>query len=119
MASRIRILKLVGIYAAVFIVSFTLTGIITTAVSNAGSEDTSPLASSGAYASVISEQREGYILRAVAGEVGVYRMGEEQPMFIVEITPELLRASDRALLEQGIYAGTYEELLSFIEDFTS
>ena len=73
-------------------------------------------AETGVQAAQLSAQAP-YVLREVDGMVAVFREGklEEQ----TEIPAELLRKADRQALQEGISAGSLEELLRLIEDFDS
>ena len=59
---------------------------------------------------------EGYLLRLENNEIVVYKNGIPTNTGIIISD---MRDSDRALLENGISAKTYEDILKLIEDFSS
>ncbi len=70
--------------------------------------------------SALTEDAElsGYVLRLEGGELGVYDTGGRMVLSTGISAPEL-RQSDRKILEKGISAGSYEEILALLEDFNS
>jgi len=61
-------------------------------------------------------ENEGYLLRLENNEIVVYKNGIPTNTGIIISD---MRDSDRALLENGISAKTYEDILKLIEDFSS
>ena len=65
------------------------------------------------------EERElisaGYILAAAEGNIGVYRGGEL--IMRTDVRLEGLRRGDRELIEAGIHAETYEDVMKLLQDF--
>lgn len=59
----------------------------------------------------------GYRLSELGGRIGVYYMGEL--LYCTEISVYSLREADRTLLQEGVRAETYSEVLSLLEDFGS
>jgi|GEM_PF-5749025 len=74
---------------------------------------------SGSAAVFASEQEPaaGWLLAEKAGQVAVYSGGKR--LFITDIEPRTLRASDRELLRRGIEAESMEAILMLIEDLSS
>ncbi|MCL2407994.1 MAG: hypothetical protein FWC96_00045 [Oscillospiraceae bacterium] len=68
-------------------------------------------------ASAAMEQGGGkYLVRAYNGKIAYFTGGE---VVETDIDVSGLRAYDRQLLENGIAAYTYEEVLQLLEDFSS
>lgn len=62
----------------------------------------------------------GYWLRSFNGHIAVYYQKEDDsPMIETTIDVEGLRAVDRTMLEAGIGADSYEDVLKLLEDFGS
>ena len=61
----------------------------------------------------------GYCLRDWQGYVAVFEGGSETPSEMTDIPTGTLNLVDREKLRCGIDAGTREELLSLLEDFSS
>ncbi len=59
----------------------------------------------------------GYRLAELGGCIGVYYMGEL--LYCTDISVYSLREADRTLLQEGVRAETYGEVLSLLEDFGS
>ena len=66
----------------------------------------------------VSGRPDKYTLKLYDGKIAVF-LGDdlENPAAVTGILASELRAFDRQLLEQGIEAGSYEELLRLLEDF--
>ena len=61
----------------------------------------------------------GYLLKACAEGVGIYRAGEETPFETVEIPLSLLPLYDQAELETGVYVPDEAALRRLLEDYSS
>jgi len=59
-----------------------------------------------------------YTLRGYDGVICVFSDGDV-PVLSTDIVVATLRSTDRALLEQGIRANSYEEVIRLLEDFDS
>ncbi len=59
----------------------------------------------------------GYRVAELDGRIGVYYMGEL--LYCTDISVYSLREADRTLLQEGVRAETYGEVLSLLEDFGS
>lgn len=69
---------------------------------------------------VETEEQESYWLRAFNGHIAVFFDGDaEKPAIETTIDVDTLRDYDRQLLENGIEAKTYEDVLKLLEDFGS
>ncbi len=60
---------------------------------------------------------DGYTVKAVNGNIGVYYMSEL--IFETDISVATLRESDRESLVNGVDTDNYEEVLRLLEDFSS
>ena len=74
------------------------------------------LSPSASAAGTESNESYGYFLKLEDNEIVIYKNGEPSYTGIVVSG---LRDSDRALLESGISANSYEEILKLVEDFSS
>ena len=62
--------------------------------------------------------REAFTLKVRDGKIAVFMGGDmESPAAETDIPVSGLREYDRGLLEEGIEAGSYEEVLALLEDF--
>lgn len=65
-------------------------------------------------------QGESYLVRQTGGQIGVYSLPENgEPMYVLPVAVNQLPETDRILLEAGIYAASYAELVSILEDYGS
>lgn len=107
-ASRKTLLS-IAVLASVFMII----ALVITAVHQGASADT-PAALTEARSS------DKYWLRSHNGHIVVYNnMEDDSPMIETTIDVESLRAVDRVLLDSGIGASTYEDVLKLLEDFGS
>ena len=67
---------------------------------------------------VSTDTSVSYCVKAYNGIIGVYDLSGSL-MYTVEVYIKTLPASDRALLEKGIYASSYGELLEILGDYTA
>lgn len=61
----------------------------------------------------------GWELRVYGGKLAVFQMGETVPSQVFAVDWSTFPPMDQALLQEGIYAKTEEELRQLIEDYTS
>lgn len=66
-----------------------------------------------------TELTDGYLLREYDGMIGIFTVGEKEPLSVIKVDLRTLPESDRAALVSGIYAADDEELNRRIEDFSS
>lgn len=108
-----KTLKITVLYVAVLASAFMIVALIITSAVRSLSSDT---------AAVFSEvQRiESYWLRSFNGHIAVYD-GKEAASPILETTIDAdgLRAVDKEMLNEGIEAKSYEDVLKLLEDFSS
>ena len=109
---------------AIFAVSFGTTGLIV------GTGDAKADAIDNNIISTLSEKPEiitadktmktEYILRNYDGHIGIfYGEFDKVPAIETDIQVSTLREIDQKLLEDGIRADSYEEILKLLEDFNS
>ncbi|MBQ4370028.1 MAG: hypothetical protein II784_03405 [Oscillospiraceae bacterium] len=85
--------------------------------SSSGSPPESESPGSAAAFASGQEPAAGWLLAEKAGQVAVYSGGKM--LFVTDIEPRTLRASDRELLRRGIEADSMEAVLMLIEDLSS
>lgn len=64
-------------------------------------------------------REEGYYIMDYNGRVSILRVGEDLPDMIFDIHTRTLPPLDQEQLAQGVYVGSYEELMRRIEDYIS
>ena len=62
---------------------------------------------------------DGYLLREYDGMIGVFEVGKDKPISVINVDLCTLPENDRNALCLGIYAADAEELNRRIEDFSS
>ena len=60
-----------------------------------------------------------YWLRSSEGRLGVFLDDAPEPEMVLDVYISSLPEADRAALESGVRAGSYQELVSMIEDYIS
>lgn len=73
----------------------------------------------GQKVSLAAADKTSYCLRDWHGYIAVFEGDGETPATVTDIPTETLNKVDREKLKGGIEAGTREELLSLLEDFSS
>ena len=66
-----------------------------------------------------ADEKEVYWIREYKGKLGVFRGAGKEPVSVFDVYVSTLPPYDRGQLEQGVKAGSYQELLRRIEDYTS
>lgn len=98
---------------AVLASSFMIIALVITTVLQGASADTPAVLTE-------AQSSESYWLRSHNGHIAVYNNKEDaSPMIETTIDVEGLRAVDKVLLDSGIGATTYEDVLKLLEDFGS
>ncbi len=67
----------------------------------------------------VEETTDGYYVIEYKGMLAVVKDGETEPDVIYDIYTRMLPETDRALLQDGIYAQDYSEMISIVEDYIS
>lgn len=108
-----KALKRTLLYIAVCASALMIIALVITAVIQSASADTVAML-------VETQSNDSYWLRSHNGHIAVYNNKEDaSPMIETTIDVEGLRAVDRIMLETGIGATTYEDVLKLLEDFGS
>lgn len=106
-------LKRTLLYIAVFASAFMIIALVITSAVRGASPVTPAM-----LTEVQSDNR--YWLRSYNGHIAVYNHKEDaSPMIETTIDVEGLRVVDRTMLESGVGANSYEDVLKLLEDFGS
>lgn len=117
-----KIILALAFPAAVFFIAAAAIKILSVeAYTNLDASDRGKVAASLNLSAVnTSKINDGYIIQLDGNEMSVSRSGNEGELVLqAEIDAGGLRQSDRVLLENGIAAEDYEEVLKLLEDFSS
>ncbi|MDR1002339.1 MAG: BofC C-terminal domain-containing protein [Oscillospiraceae bacterium] len=69
--------------------------------------------------SELSGQNGYFVVRQIDGKIGIFGGTDEQPITTIDVDVAELPEEDRNLLESGLIAESYSELVSIIEDYQS
>lgn len=108
-----RASKMTLVYFAVFASALMIIALMITSAINGVSADTPAFFAE-------SQSNDDYWLRSYNGHIAVYsNKMDDVPTIETTIDVEGLRAVDKELLDKGIKAETYEDVLKLLEDFGS
>ena len=108
-----KTLKMTLLYFAVFASAMMIITLVITSVVRGASADTPAV-----FTEVQSDN--SYWLRSYNGHIAVYSdKAEVSPAIETTIDVEGLRAVDKEMLDKGIEANSYEDVLKLLEDFGS
>ncbi len=70
-------------------------------------------------AALAEKEPVGFMLKEYQGRVALFRENSQRPYQVLAIEVYLLPDADRQALEEGIFAGSEEELKKILEDWES